>query len=110
MEWIEKFTRHIGRSNNLSEEKKELLSSIIDRITTGYDEENKVHKITLKFKIPVTFKGVKSDEIPSKNLKIFKKFPRPTLLRSELLHRNRLRQIPRLIHITSAHHSNVIGQ
>ncbi|MFM9028007.1 MAG: hypothetical protein ACKOQ6_08420, partial [Bacteroidota bacterium] len=74
MEWINRFTRHLRGSKNLERErKKELLTHILSRVTARYDEEKKVHQMTLKFKIPVVLGTDKScekgSEIP-KNLKI----------------------------------------
>ena len=53
-DWIDKFSNEITNSRDISDQlKKGLLKLILDKIVVEYDHKEKVHKLTINFKIPV---------------------------------------------------------
>ena len=56
-DWIDRFGRQIQEKRDIPDTvKKELLRTIVDNIVVDYDNEEKVHKLTINFKIPVIFR------------------------------------------------------
>jgi len=62
-DWVEKLGRVMGDHRDVPDEmKKELLRIVLNRIIVDYDEVEKVHRLTIQFKIPVCIDGESGTE------------------------------------------------
>ena len=67
-DWVEKLGRVMGRHRDVPEKmKKELLRIVLKKIVVDYAEVEKVHKLTIHFKIPVYIEGMNGAEKSNEN-------------------------------------------
>jgi hypothetical protein len=56
-DWIDKFGTQVQEKRDIPDDrKKELLRTILENIVVDYDNGEKVHRLTINFKIPVIFR------------------------------------------------------
>jgi hypothetical protein len=66
-DWIEKFGKQIQGKRDVSDpQKRDLLNTILDKILVNYDPIEKVHNLTLNFKIPVLFRDGNEGREPTR--------------------------------------------
>jgi hypothetical protein len=120
-DWIDQFASEFTSTNNFTPDKKRhLVNGVVKDILVSYDQAQKLHRVRVNFRLPVLRsvgeilrannavlkRGVNSP----KESQTLEKTGAPETVRSNLLHRHRLRQIPRLVHVTATNHRDMITQ
>ena len=121
LDWIDQFGVEFNNTDNLSDtKKKRLINGVVKDILVNYDQAQKLHRVRVNFRLPVlrsVGEILRADNAVLKRVGIapnkaetIENTGAPNHPRSKLFHGYRFRQIPWLIHIATAHHSDVITQ
>ncbi|MCX6231851.1 MAG: hypothetical protein NTZ33_09940, partial [Bacteroidetes bacterium] len=72
LDWIDRFGMEFQSADNLSDkDKKQLINSVIKDILVTYDHSNKLHLLSLNFRLPIL---CSLDSLLSKNVTVIKRF------------------------------------
>jgi hypothetical protein len=121
LDWIDQFGVEFNATDNLSDNKKKrLINGVVKDILVNYDQAQKLHRVRVNFRLPVLRSVgeilradnavLKRGGITPNKAETIENTGGSNHPRSSSFHCNRLGQVARLVHITTAQNGNVVAQ